>query len=162
MISQIELCAEIMKHLDRKGIKDMLPRQVNAIIAGANLICDEFAKPYRPVVPRSGWAEWLKSDETGTSSEYLLHAIKDHWNKRHVKFGYPHDPGDFGRCVGLLDAEPSFRPRICRVMTDHEQHGAEWAAIASNWDELEALYRAELPSGKAPKLMSRMKELIGS
>lgn len=36
----------------------------------------------------------------------------------------------------------------------------EWEVLAAHWDELEALYREELPTGRAPKLYDRMQELL--
>lgn len=160
MISQIQLCGAIMKHLDHQGVKSMLPRQVNAIAKAATAICAEFAKPYVPATPGMGWDAWLNSDDTGTSSVYLLHAIKCGWDKSHAKFGYPRDPTDFGRCIGLIDADPAYRAAMIAHMQDADKHGREWAALAKHWDELEAIYREELPSRQAPKLAARMEQLL--
>lgn len=39
-------------------------------------------------------------------------------------------------------------------------HSPEWAALAGAWSELTALYIEERPSGMAPRLYARMRELI--
>lgn len=64
MISQIELIAAIAKHLDKNGIKHLLPRQYNAVIEAANLIIDELKKPERGISPGMGLSKWLDSDQT--------------------------------------------------------------------------------------------------
>jgi hypothetical protein len=38
-------------------------------------------------------------------------------------------------------------------------HSLEWYALATAWNELEALYEAEVPGGQAPRLYNRMKQL---
>lgn len=40
------------------------------------------------------------------------------------------------------------------------EHGKVWNALAAQWDSLEAMYREELPQKTAPKLYSRMTEII--
>lgn len=57
----------------------------------------------------------------------------------------------------MLEAIPEWRGRI------HEAAdlSPQWAVLLEHWDELEALYREEEPSGIAPRCYARMKELIG-
>lgn len=105
--------------------------------------------------------EWLASDDTGLSSRAILaHLTGDPvvaaMNKYH--WDYPRDPSDFGRCVRLLDIEPSFRACIGEMANICP----EWAALATHWGELEALYSEELAegTGKSPRLYKRMRELI--
>ena len=159
-LQQMALVGDIMRAVEKQGVNGITQRQMNAIIEAANLICGAFEKPYTPSTPGGGVAQWLASDETGLSSKYLLMALRNEATKDHFAFAWPHDPSDFGRCVGLLDAVPELRDKL-NVMRDANKHGAQWAALARNWTELEALYREELPSGNATKLMARMEELTG-
>jgi hypothetical protein len=68
----------------------------------------------------------------------------------------PADPTDLGRCLRLLAAPwaTGWRERIGEMA---RYRG--WKGIAGAWAELEALYREEAPSGKAPRLYARMKAL---
>ena len=65
------------------------------------------------------------------------------------------DPDDFGRCHRLLERCPSFRARLGEVA---EKFSA-WRGLVAAWPELTALYLAELPRGRAPRLAARMAEI---
>lgn len=99
---------------------------------------------------------WWSGPDTGTSSKTMWCVMM------HVSFSRlapcgpsdPMDPADFGRCYRLLKLFPEWRVRIGEMaMVDG------WRGLAGAWGELEALYEEELPSGEAPKLYRRMKEL---
>lgn len=137
-ISQIGLIGDIMTALANRGNKGLNPRQMNAIIEAANLIVDALAKGHQPAVPGSGWLAWLQCDETGLSSKFLLAKTMNINASPSGANNYPHDADDFGRCIGLIDAEPRVRERLS-VMLDC---GPQWARIVNRWDELERLYRA--------------------
>ena len=68
----------------------------------------------------------------------------------------PVDPSDFGRCFRLLELIPRWRKR----MPEMAAIGGGWEALVPVWGELEALYREELPSRRAPKLYQRMSDLL--
>lgn len=162
MVSQIELFSGILKLLDRLGVKDVNQRQINSVIEAANLIVGELNCPHKPSIAGSGLEAWLACDETGMSSLYMAHVLAPLAGLRRVsqprsdfdKFPFPHDPADFGRCVGLLNAAPELRQHIPALANGH---GPVWAALAGTWSELEALYAEELPAGKCPKLYERLK-----
>lgn len=98
---------------------------------------------------------WLASDDTGLSSRTIL-AWMETGMLADVCLDYPLDPADLGRCIRLLDLEPTYRARI----TDMAGAGPEWARLVSRWADLEALYREEAPSGRAPRCYALMRELI--
>ncbi len=172
-VSQIELVSAILLHLEKKEkIKSVLPRQINKVIEAANIVVDAMAQEYRPATANMGISSWMGCDETGLSSKYMAHVLASPagvLTQRAIDAGvicnrqqqeeknFPHDPGDFGRCLGLLLAVPEMRPHIPLLADGHGQH---WAALANHWDELESMYREELPSGVAPKLYARMQELF--
>lgn len=161
-ISQVSLVGEILKAIDKLGSKSCNQRQINAVIEAANLIVAALERGHAPAKPGMGWQAWLNCDDTGLSSRYMLRVMMPDARvpgERNGEHGinYPHDPGDFVRCIGLLDAEPKLRDRMNMLTTGH---GPQWAALAANWPELESLYREELPTGKAPKLYERMRQLI--
>lgn len=103
---------------------------------------------------------WLRSGARGTSSNTIVEHMEGYpvgllsgasW------FGdHPHDPDDLWRCARLLDAVPSYRARIGEMAT----RSAAWAALVPHWAELETLLREELPSGRAPRCYTRMREIL--
>lgn len=98
-------------------------------------------------------ATWLTSGDTGLSSIVLCAAMLGGDLHRD---DHPHDPADLGRCIRLLDRIPEWKPRIGEMAAVSMQ----WAALVSVWDELEALYRKEEPTGRAPRCYARMRELL--
>lgn len=157
-VSQISLIDAICKHLSKMhGEKlGLVPRQTNAIIAAANLIVEAYGRPVMMASPGMGLAAWLSSDDTGLSSKYMASVLSD--PSRCRENNHPHDPADFGRCLRMLAAAPELRIKLPRL-TD-AKHGPVWNALAANWPELEQLYNEEHPTGQAPKLYERMRELI--
>lgn len=100
--------------------------------------------------------EWRHSWDTGVSAMTIHNVLMQ---IRGGNNGIPHDPSDFGRCYRLLKvAPPEWRTSLGKVT---ERYPA-WAPFVERWDELEALYDEELPTGKAPKLFALMQELRGS
>lgn len=153
-VSHISLFAAIAAELERQhpGLA-CFPRWFNACIEAANLICDEFSRGFRPAVPGMGFHDWLRCDERGLASEFMAFRLMNFGDKPN---NHPHDPSDLGRCIRFLDAVPEARSRLA----DMAACGPVWAALIGAWDELEAIYREELPSGKAPRCAARMEELI--
>lgn len=100
---------------------------------------------------------WLFSDDTGTSSKHLCaHML----GLKHYKF-YPHDPGDLGRCLRLLELIPEWKPRLHEM----EEYGAGWAGLIKHWDEISALMLEEVgidweKGDRAPKTYKAMKDAI--
>lgn len=120
----------------------------------------------QPVVPRADRRDgdpiaWLKSGDTGTSSETIFSVLTG-YPVRHT--GTPADPSDFGRCYRLLQVMPSWRARMGEVAAAHPA----WRPFVDAWEELTALYEHELAHGpvvkgvrQAPKTYGRMLQLRG-
>lgn len=100
---------------------------------------------------------WLIHGERGISSEAMAAVFMGlNPDPKWGRFGnHPHDPSDFNRCVGLLRMVPGTRERLSEIAAI----SPIWAALVEHWDELEALLVQEFPSGRAPLLYDRMKEL---
>jgi len=81
-------------------------------------------------------ALWAATGETGVSSKAMLATFMGKPPKS--RFCYPHDGGDLGRCIGLLDTIPQFRKRLPEMRAI----GPEWAALVDHWSELERRWRA--------------------
>lgn len=100
---------------------------------------------------------WFAHGETGVSSEAMacvIAGIKP--NSRWGAFGnHPSDPDDLKRCIRFLDAVPDARLHMDKVA----KISKVWANLVKNWDELEAMFKEEFPTGQAPKTYQRMKEL---
>ena len=156
MISQIALVNAILRAISAHGDPGVLPRQINAIIRAADDILAELRQPERVAGPGAGLHAWLNSDRTGLSSLWMAKTLAGYWSWS-AKYAYPHDPSDFNRCLGLLDACPELRERLPEMADT----GPEWAALVAHWDELEALLREEAPTGQGPRLWARMQELLG-
>lgn len=107
-----------------------------------------------------GLEVWLRSGARGTSSNAIVEHLEGYpvglLSKPTPWGDHPHDPDDLWRCVRLLDAVPSYRARIREMAT----RSAAWAALAPHWEDLEALLRAELPTGRAPQCYTRMREIL--
>lgn len=99
--------------------------------------------------------DWPRCGDTGISSRVIWahmsgFAVTDPWP--------PADPDDFGRCYRLLNAPwaAEWRARIGEMA-----HYPGWAGLVARWDELEALYREERPTGTAPRLYEAMQRARG-
>lgn len=149
-INQMQLVADIMFALDKQGVKGMLTRQMNAVVAAADSIVAEFEKPYQPARQGSGLAEWLASDDTGLSSRFMAFALR---LGPAAESAYPRDSDDFGRCYKMLRSAPEGRPPA-----DMRIHGPVWAGLAAAWPELERLYEAGRK--KWPELTKRIGEIV--
>lgn len=153
-LNQVGLITALCKELTKQGFKDATPRVINACITAANGIIEELSRPDRPAVPGQGLTAWLTSDETGSSSEFMAHVL---CGARRADNNHPHDPSDFGRCLGFLAAVPEARTKI----TEMKKHGAVWSGLVDHWGELESLYHDEKKRGKlAPKCYAMMREII--
>lgn len=138
-INQIELISAISDELIRQvpGLTAE-PRLFNSVIAAANSIVAEFAKPIVKASQGMGLMAWLASDDVGRSSKFMAWVLSGHLFPK-PEFGYPHDPDDLGRCIRLVRAVPELAERV-QVMSEH---GKEWAAVAENWDRWVELYDGE-------------------
>lgn len=148
-VSQLKLVCEIGCYLDKEyGPLPLDPRTTNACIEAANIIVAAFAEPWRPVTDGMGLFAWRASDETGQSSLFMFEKL---CFARQAEYAYPHDADDFGRCLGLLRAEPKLRAELPKMADT----GKEWAALVANWDELESLHKA----GEYQRFHDRLREI---
>src|SRR6266702_3517315 len=67
-------------------------------------------------------------------------------------YDVPHDPADFGRCHRLLQLMPEWRAQLHKVA----EVFPKWKPLVDAWNELEALWLKEKPSGRCPLLYERM------
>lgn len=110
---------------------------------------------------------WLLGPDTGISSLTIFSvlastpALRQGAKGRLRNFGSdtPKDPADFWRCRQLLARFPGWRERLGEVAAAHPR--SAWGRLGAAWEEMEALYAEEEPTGKCPKLYARMQELLG-
>ena len=93
---------------------------------------------------------WALSDDTGTSSETIMHVMERTETIDDV--GVPHDPDDFGRCYRLLQAFPHYRKRLHEVADKYPM----WVGLVRDWDKLASMFEA----GQNDLLYSAMQVLI--
>jgi hypothetical protein len=106
-------------------------------------------------------ARWLAGGDAGVSSKTIWAVMTGYPipNEPRLRAADPpQDPSDFGRCHRLLELFPAWRSRMPEVALAHP----DWAGLVAEWDALTELYVTELPTGEAPLLYARMKELLGS
>jgi hypothetical protein len=161
-VEQMSLSTAIMTEIDRQAKERGIPAlaldayQLNAIFKGATAIVEEIARELKDSAPGKGLRQWLDSDDTGMSSMAMAHhlcgaPLRDGDSGKN----HPLDPSDFGRCHRFLEAVPDARDRMLKMAAV----SAAWARLIGAWDELTKLYLEEVPSGMAPRLYDRMKEL---
>lgn len=98
--------------------------------------------------------EWLRSHDTGVSSETMV-AIALGAEKG--RFDAPYDPSDFGRCYRLVQKIPEIRDAFDRI----GELVPAFAGILREWDDLCRIYERDLKSGGSQELYDRIKELRG-
>jgi len=105
---------------------------------------------------------WLHGPDVGSSSLTIFSVLSEN-HAEHARSilgkrgpSVPLDPEDFGRCYKLLQFFPAWRACLDEVAKAYPM----WAPLVRDWAELEALYREELPTGKAPRLYDRMDALL--
>lgn len=98
---------------------------------------------------------WPGCGDDGRSST----AIWQHMRGGLSRGDHPHDPADFARCSRLLAAPWALGWRA--RMPEMSRYGAIWAAMAARWEEMEALFVEEFPTGNAPKLYAMMRKMRG-
>lgn len=102
---------------------------------------------------------WISGTDRGLSSMTIWYAIMN--GLPYVEASLPRDPGDFGRCLRLVDAF-AWTARLGEVVALHP----DWKVLVDRWDEVAALFREEVPQyrqygheGTAPRTFALMKAM---
>jgi hypothetical protein len=139
-IDQTRLVTAITNELTRQH-PDMpfCPDIFNAAIKAANIVVDECAR--EPVKPTKGMtiAQWFNTDDTGLSSKYMAYVIDGGKTRLPIQgYEYPRDASDFGRCLRMVEA-CELEKKVFLMLPA----GKEWRHIATEWESLVGLYKAE-------------------
>jgi len=86
---------------------------------------------------------WLLNGDVGSSSETIVAAYYDMPIRRGIS--YPHDGGDLGRCIKLLNQIPMLERGLPRL-AELDPH---WKALYVNWESLKAAYYLEVGANKS-------------
>ena len=82
---------------------------------------------------------WLANGETGESSKAI--AFKMAGVEKNYKWGsHPSDPGDFKRCLKLINLIPEIRPRLDEMRSV----SVCWNALIEHWKEVEDCFMSEV------------------
>lgn len=143
-LNQMSMVSAIADEIVRQGKKRGLKKEdVTITCRTLNLICDaaskivvDYAQPFRPAVPGSGYQAWLQSDDVGTSSKVMARYLIS--RTAAVELDYPRDADDFGRCYRMLRACNINPERVIEMTTVSTQ----WAALSLAWPILETLHEA--------------------
>jgi hypothetical protein len=104
-----------------------------------------------------GVMDWLASDDTGLSSEWMAHVIFGvPVSDRFGGGSFPYDTGDFGRCYRFLQKFPQARESLHKLRAS----GPVWSGMVDRWDELERLYDSAEPTsnGDLNRLLCKIRE----
>lgn len=136
-LNQISLVTAIMNECSSQipGLPAE-PRLMNCVIAAANTICAEFAKPIVKASSGMGLTAWLASDDVGMSSKFMASVLSGQFQ---AEFAIPYDPADFGRCVRMIQAVPELKGLIHLMC----KHGPMWTAVADNWERWSEMLNEE-------------------
>lgn len=109
-----------------------------------------------------GAAKWLATGSRGVSSNTMFQTLIGFNALKGSHGSHPHDPDDLDRCLKLLEAVPSLKPRIGEMASVSKQ----WAALVSRWDEIVESHINEVGIGwtkadQATKTYKLMKEVLG-
>jgi len=103
---------------------------------------------------------WLNGIDTGVSSLTMYCAMTgNRFPRPNFIPDVPHDVGDFGRCVRMLEKLPHLRPRLHEVA----EHHAMWIEFVERWDELEAHYaklKADHQSDEDDVLRAKIEAIV--
>lgn len=121
----------------------------------------QMSAPVDAVVTRQ-LLQWMAGPNTGLSSEAMAYCVlqierNDHWSGKE----HPYDPSDFNRCLLLVEKVPAVREHFAAIAA----LSPEWAALIAAWDELAAMFVAEVgwnwSAGRsAPNTYARMQEVL--
>ncbi len=105
---------------------------------------------------REALLHWFVNGNVGISSRAIAAAACGITYRESQQWGStPADPSDFKRCLDLIEAVPALRSHLDKVARTEPA----WARIVAKWAELEALYREEQPTGRAPRTWALLKSL---
>jgi len=151
---------DIAKRALKRGLKDMDLGAAQALGCTMVITSPEGSARIRAEIDQRDAAlhplrRWRAGYDVGISSCAIAWAL----GGTSLMSGHepPSDPSDFGRCLRLVRLM-GWRHELGRV----SKRWPEWAGIVDAWDELEALYDTEEPTGKCPKLYERMQAIRGS
>lgn len=91
---------------------------------------------------------WTLTGSVGLSSRCMA----AHLTGNKCDGSYPHDGGDFQRCVDLLNACPELRPLLPKMA----EVNSYWLALIPEWERIEAL------SGKSGMQYKEIQKIIGA
>lgn len=83
---------------------------------------------------------WLANGQTGLSSEAMAFYLGFGIIRNEDGRFHPRDPGDFNRCLGLLNAAPSLR----RKLPEMAKLSKEWKRLVKDWDRIESTLTDEV------------------
>jgi hypothetical protein len=109
----------------------------NKVIEAANLVCDECARERVYAVTPMTPDEWLKSDDVGESSKYMLTVLAN-LGLPAPNGPTPRDAEDLGRCIRMMKA-CGLSDQIDKM----KEMGEKWARIANWWGQLNEWYADE-------------------
>lgn len=93
---------------------------------------------------------WASGRGVGESSKAILKVMTG--NPPKDGYCYPHDGGDFERCLVLLALIPEWKTRLAEM----KSVGPEWSALVDHWDQLETIHL----KNNAGMTYKRMKEIL--
>ena len=122
---------EEIRNIPNQKLNEMVTRIVKGAITGQD----------------NALKSWLFSGDTGLSSRFMACVLSE-WDIPLPNCDYPHDPGDLGRCIRLIECVPEFKDCIHKM----NAHGSKWQQVVLYWEQWSELYKTD-----QNKLFSQMK-----
>lgn len=89
---------------------------------------------------------WLLSSYTGASSK----AIAATFAEEPTDYSYPHDIGDFARCLTLMEWVPEIKSNRTHILHTLSRHSLEWEALEMDWEAIESCFFQEVGPIRPP------------
>lgn len=99
------------------------------------------------------YGEWLSSGSVGASAKTIASVML---GRENPSISYPHDSGDFGRCLNLLSFVPEWEKRLPEMSKCPDFHGEIWSELVEVWDGLKKMFS----DGEDEKVTEEIKKII--
>ena len=144
-MDQMQLFCDVLLAVGKQK-NQLKTSTMNLIIKSCDAIIAEEEPPSISAAPGMALYEWLDSDDTGLSSEFMAAVLL---GQSEAAYSHPVDASDFGRCYRFLRAVN--RRDITKMSAESDQ----WKKLVENWPELEKMYET-----KDPALSKKLDELL--
>lgn len=122
---------EVFTILSRAGTQIDGQRKT-AILVPIHACYKELFRDENPAKEGMSVAQWLASDDTGSSSKFMVSVLSGEYE---ASYAHPYDLDDFTRCVIAFKSIPSIEGKLSLMSAQSLQ----WEALVRRWDYIDLL-----------------------